>query len=147
MDIVLSYNNNEQTLVFPVVPNTMPQISSPQNNGSFESTQGTMNTIGAMGLRTLQIDSIFPNHKYSWLRPKSVADGWHYVDLIEAGRKRFIPFRIIILDNKGSPILNMPCTIDAFSYGLDSAGDIVYSMTVREFHFGDYKAGQSGVEV
>ena len=46
MDLILSYNNNEVVMVFPVVNNEGVEIQSPQSNGTFDSTQGEMNTIG-----------------------------------------------------------------------------------------------------
>lgn len=140
MDIILSYNNNEVTMVFPVVPNNMPEIVCPQSNGSFDSTQGEMNAIGPIGLRSLSVESIFPTHNYPWLRPKSSADGRKYVDLIEAGRRRYIPFRVILLDNAGNALLNMACTVDNFTYHLDRAGDIAYKLELREYRFMRYKA-------
>ena len=107
MDFILSYNNNEVTLVFPVVENEGIDLESPQSNGSFDSLNGEMNTIGTMGLRSCSIASIFPTHDYPWMRPRSSSDGWDYVRKIEAGRKRFVPFRAILLNNDGSEIFNM----------------------------------------
>lgn len=49
MDLILSYNNNEVVMVFPVVNNEGVEIQSPQSNGTFDSTQGEMNTIGPWG--------------------------------------------------------------------------------------------------
>lgn len=135
MDIILSYNNNEVALVFPVVPNDMPEIVSPQANGSFESVNGEMNTIGPTGLRSLSIESIFPTHDYPWLRPNASSDGWRYVELIEAGRRRGIPFRVILLGDGGEEIVNMPCTVDSFAYHRDRAGDVAYSLELREYRF------------
>lgn len=140
MDIILSFNNNEETLVFPVVPNDMPEIDSPQDNGSFESVQGEINTIGPMKLRDLSVSSIFPTHDYSWLRPGSSSDGWRYVDVIEEGRRRCIPFRLILLGRNGEEVLNMPCTVDSFVYHQDPAGDVAYTLELREYRFPNYRA-------
>lgn len=140
MDVILSYNNNEVVMVFPVVPNDGIEINSPQSNGNFESTQGTMNTIGTMGLKTVSIHSIFPTRDYPWLRPNAMSDGWQYVNLIESGRRRYIPFRVILLNNDGSTILNMPCTVDSFTYSRDKVGDIAYTLDLREYRFMTYKA-------
>lgn len=140
MDLILSYNNNEVAMTFPVVNNEGIDIQSPQSNGSFDSTQGEMNTIGPMGLRTMSISSIFPTHDYPWIRPKASSDGWRYVNLIEAGRRRYIPFRVILLDNDGRAILNMACTVDNFTYRRDRAGDIAYTLDLREYRFMSYKA-------
>lgn len=139
MDIMLSYNNNEVVMVLPVVENEGVDIDAPQTNGSFDSLNGEMNTIGMMGLRSCSIASIFPTHTYPWLRPHSTADGWDYVRRINAGRRRYIPFRVIILNNDGSEILNMACTVDKFTYKRDKAGDIAYTMDLREYRFTNYK--------
>jgi len=138
MDFILSYNNNEVNMVFPVVENEGIDLESPQSNGSFDSLNGEMNTIGTMGLRNCSIASIFPTHNYPWMRPRSSSDGWDYVRKIEAGRKRFIPFRAILLDNDGSEIFNMPCTVDKFTYKRDKAGDVAYTLELREYRFGSY---------
>lgn len=139
MDLILSYNNNEVVMVFPVVNNEGVEIQSPQSNGTFDSTQGEMNTIGPMGLRSVSISSIFPNREYPWIRPRASADGWRYVSLIEAGRRRYIPFRVILLDNNGSVILNIACTVDNFAYHRDRAGDVAYTLDLREYRFMTYK--------
>lgn len=138
MDFILSYNNNEQVLVFPVVPNDLEHLEAPQDNGTFESLNGAMNVIGPMGLRSFPMESIFPVHDYSWLRPGSSADGWSYVDAINEGRSRYIPFRAVLLRSDGGEVFNMACTVDSFTYVPDAVGDIHYKLTLREYRFSDY---------
>jgi hypothetical protein len=138
MDVFLSYNNNETILTFPVVPPDLHQ-SSDQDNSEFESINGQMQTIGTLKLKSIEISSIFPNKQYKWMRPGSVADGWHYVNTIQNARKRYIPFRLIILNNSGNEILNMACSIDNFNYAVDKAGDIAYTLSFKEYRFANYK--------
>lgn len=40
MNFILSYNNNEVTMVFPVMENEGIDLESPQSNGSFDSLNG-----------------------------------------------------------------------------------------------------------
>lgn len=131
MDIILKTSGRR--LVLPVVPNEMPTVSSPQANGSFESVLGEINVIGPMGLRTVTIESQFPVREYGWMRPGSSADGMGYVRAIERGRRRGEPMRVIILDRDGAEYLNMSCTADSFEYHADRAGDIAFSLTLREY--------------
>lgn len=131
MDIILKTGGKR--LVFPAVPNELPAVSSPQSNGSFESVLGTINIIGPMGLRSVTLGGVFPVREYGWMRPGSSADGMGYVRAIERGRRRGEPMRVIILDRSGAEYLNMTCTADSFEYHADRAGDIVYSLSLREY--------------
>lgn len=135
MDFILSYNNNELVMPFPVVPNGGIQVKRVQANQTFDGTNGQLQAIGTMELAEFELESIFPNRPYSWIRPGSVADGWAYVKAIEAARQRRIPFRAIHLDNGGRELFNLPVTINSFDYGLDQAGDVAYSLSFREYRF------------
>ena len=83
MDIIFSANNNEEIMVFPVVPpDTGPAV--PQEHEDFEAITGKMKIIGNMGLRSLSIESFWPVDKnYPWVRPGSDPNGWLYVEFFE----------------------------------------------------------------
>lgn len=135
MDFILSYNNNELVMPFPVIPNEGIQVTSGQSNEVFDGVNHQLQSLGTMELRGFELSSIFPNKPYSWIRPGSVADGWAYVRTIEAARKRRIPFRAIYLDNGGQEIFNMPVSIDSFEYAPDKAGDVAYTLKCTEYRF------------
>lgn len=135
MDFILSYNNNELVMPFPVIPNDGIQVTSGQSNEVFDGVNHQLQSLGTMELRGFELSSIFPNKPYSWIRPGSVADGWAYVRTIEAARKRRIPFRAIYLDNGGQEIFNMPVSIDSFEYAPDKAGDVAYTLKCTEYRF------------
>lgn len=135
MDFILSYNNNELVMPFPVIPNDGIQVTSGQSNEVFDGVNHQLQSLGTMGLRGFELSSVFPNKPYSWIRPGSVADGWAYVRTIEAARKRRIPFRAIYLDNGGQEIFNMPVSIDSFEYAPDKAGDVAYTLKCTEYRF------------
>lgn len=140
MDFTLSYNNKEEVLVFPVVPNGGIQLSRDQENQAFDGINHELQALGNMKLATFSITSFFPLKKYSFLRPYSSINGWHYVRVIEAVRKRKIPFRALHLDNNGQEVFNLPVTVENFEYWLDQAGDIGYTIDFKEYRFANGSA-------
>ena len=140
MDFVLSYNNNEGVLVFPVIPNGGITLSRGQSNETFDGVNHELQSLGTMDLASFELSSIFPLHAYPWIRPGSSTDGWSYVHTIEAVRERRIPFRAIYLDNDGEEIFNLPVSVDSFEYGIDQAGDIAYTLEFREYRFAETEA-------
>lgn len=135
MDFILSYNNNEGVMVFPVVPNGGVSLGTGQDNISFDGINGELQALGTLDLSTFSIESIFPTRAYPWMRPGSWTDGWRYVETIDAVRKRRIPFRAILLDNAGREIFNLPVSVESFEWGLDQARDISYKLSFREYKF------------
>lgn len=144
MDFTLSYNNKEEVLVFPVVPNAGIQLSRDQDNQAFDGINHELQALGNMKLATFSITSFFPLKRYSFLRPYSSINGWHYVRVIEAVRKRKIPFRALHLDNNGQEVFNLPVTVENFEYWLDQAGDIGYTIDFKEYRFANGSAATLG---
>lgn len=133
MDIVFSVNNNEKIMILPVVPVGMPEINSPQENEEFDGINGKLNLQGNMGLKTVSISSFFPNKKYSFAKAGSSSNGWDYVSFFETYRKKKLPFRIVVTTSKGKKVLNIPVTVDNFSYSVDKIGDIPYTLELKEY--------------
>lgn len=140
MDFTLSYNNKEEVLVFPVVPNGGIQLSRDQDNQAFDGINHELQALGNMKLATFSITSFFPLKRYSFLRPYSSINGWHYVRVIEAVRKRKIPFRALHLDNNSQEVFNLPVTVENFEYWIDQAGDIGYTIDFKEYRFANGSA-------
>ena len=69
MDFILSYNNREGVMVFPVVPNEAITLSRSQKNETFDSVNGEMQAPGTLGLATFELESFVPTHDYSFIRP------------------------------------------------------------------------------
>ena len=135
MDIIFSANNNEEVMVFPVVPPGIgPEI--PQENEDFNAMTGKLKLIGNMGLRKLQIDSFWPvNKSYDFIRPGAEANGHAYIKFFEKWRNKKVPMRIIITTDDGSTRLNMACLVNNLSWNVDKAGDIRYLLDVEEYRF------------
>ena len=63
MNIVVTADNNKELIVFPLIPEN-PELKTPSNNEEFETiNNGTLNLIGEIGLRSINISSIFPKDK------------------------------------------------------------------------------------
>ena len=135
MDFILSYNNNEETMVFPAIVNGSVELERAQDNPTFDGLTGQLQALGTMQLAAFSVESVFPTRPYRWMRPGSWADGWRYVETIEAVRRRRIPFRAIYLDGSGREVFNLPVSVESFAYGLDEAGDISYRLAFREYRF------------
>lgn len=132
MDIVFSANNMQEVLSLPIIPPDF-SVDTPRKNEEFETIQGTLNLIGLRGLRTLSISSFFPTKPYQFAKYQK--NGWDCVRFFNKWADKRVPIRIIVTDNKSNEILNMPCTIESFVHGLDRAGDIVYTLDIKEFVF------------
>lgn len=144
MDFVLSYNNGEELLAFPVIPNGGIQLSREQDNQAFDGINHELQALGNLKLATFSLESFFPLKKYPFMRPYSLVDGWHYVRVIEAVRKRKIPFRALYLDNNGQEIFNLPVSIESFEYYINQSGDISYSIEFKEYRFANGSAAALG---
>lgn len=133
MNIVFSANNMAEVMTLPIVPSEF-NVSKPFANEEFETiAHGTLNLIGLKGLRSLSINSFFPNRLYSFAKnTKRAAECIAFFDKWAAKR---VPIRIIVTDDKQKEILNMSCTIENFEHGIDRAGDVPYTLDLKEFVF------------
>jgi len=142
--IIISVNNNEEVMTFPHVPIDFPMELPPQNNETYEGLSRSYNRIGTMGLRTLQWSGFLPiarrmHNQDMYVRqfgynPDAV-DAWEYVKFFEKWRPKQLPFRLVFLHKDGHPILNMPCTVDTFTYTICKNGDLNYTIHVTEYVF------------
>lgn len=134
MDIFLSINNREQVIQLPIIPEDF-QVEFSNNNETFTTiSQGDLNLIGDKGLKTLSIETFFPNKEYSFAKSKSMK-GNDFIESILSWIDRKVPIRIVITNKEGREVINLPVAIDSFNYGYDKAGDVIYSLTLREFRF------------
>lgn len=135
MDIVFSADNRAEILVLPFAPMDI-SVDEPQNNEVFSGLSRDINLIGNVGLRVLQISSFFPERRYPFVNALAPIGAQQYISFFRRWRKEKVPMRVVWTDNDGSEILNMPCTIDSFSWQPDSrTGRMVYSLTAKEYEF------------
>ncbi len=134
MNIVVTADNNKELIVFPLIPEN-PELKTPSNNEEFETiNNGTLNLIGEIGLRSINISSIFPKDKKSWAKKGSV-EGKNYVLFFEKWRAKKLPVRLIITLKDGSEWVNMPCLIESFDYSYDRQENVRYSLDFKEYKY------------
>lgn len=128
---------------FPVPPDKLPTITSPQNNDTFNSVIGDVSIMGLLGLRTVEFkDFLLPSDtsNYSWARGDNGSD---IINFINDNRQKGQPFRIII--TKGDvTYLNMNVLIDTFDYYLDNQADYHMNATFSEYR--TYNSQTGGLE-
>lgn len=135
MDVVFSANNFQEMVKLPIIPPDFA-VPSPWNNSEFETIQmGAINLIGLRGLKTLSIQSFFPVDGQKYKFAKDRKSGQAYVNFFNRWANRRLPIRIIVSDNESAEILNMACTVENFTTGRDRAGDIPYTLDLKEFRF------------
>lgn len=133
MQIIFSANNNEEIIYIPYVPPGI-NINEPQNNEEFKTiNSGTLNLIGDMGLKSLDLATFFPVKRYHWLRPEATL-GWECVAFFEKWRKAKVPIRVVAMEDDFT-MVNMPCTIDTFTFSIKRNKDINYRLSAKEYPF------------
>lgn len=135
MEIIFSANNNAEVMILPIVPPDI-QITEPQDHEDFSGINGKLKLIGNVGLRSLTIEAFFPVGKnYDFAHPGSDKDGWRYVEFFQRWRAEMVPMRVIITTKDNAKRLNMACVINSFSWAVDKAGDIKYTLEAEEYKF------------
>lgn len=130
-------------VIFPVPPDNLPRITSPQNNDTYNSVMGDVSIMGLLGLRTVEFeDFLVPSNtgNYSWARGDSGGD---VINFINDKRQTGKPLRIII--TKGDvTYLNMAVLIDDFDYYMDNQAD--YHINVKFKEYRTYNPTTGGLE-
>lgn len=134
MYITLSDITGGNLFVIPIVPPDV-SISEGGQNDTVNTIKGDIRLVGDKSLTEVSWSSIFPVLKeYSFCEIGSLPNGHDYISFIQTAIKSKVPIRIIITTIKKRPIVNMLATIDdGFSYSIDKAGDIQYSIKLTEF--------------
>ena len=130
--VYLSINNNEEVILFPVSPEEY-EPNSPWNNREVVGLKQSLNLIGHKGLITLELKSFFPVREYPFLLNRSMW-GMEYVNTIERWRQRRLPMRLVITKDSETDI-NIPVTIEDFSYKTGKDGDVYFTINFKEFAF------------
>ena len=133
MDIFLSINNREQVLHLPIVPENIPTLEASNNNESFSTIgKSDLNLLGNKGLKSTAIETFWPNKEYPYAKSRTYT-GDEFVEIIESWRGRKLPIRYVVTNKEGKEVINMAVSIESFSYSYDKAGDVQYSLGLKEF--------------
>ncbi|AYV93598.1 hypothetical protein HMPREF1049_1998 [Fusobacterium necrophorum subsp. funduliforme ATCC 51357] len=135
MEIIFMAENEigkQETIAIPVVQG-IEAISCETKDEEFETANGkTLNLIGGKGLRSFSFSSFFPSKKYyfvSWFKFKNPKE---YIRFFEKYRDLRVPVRVIVID-KYQVVLNMLCRYNFIYQIRDRAGDIPYTLDIKEY--------------
>lgn len=134
MFITLSNISGTNLFIIPIVPPDV-DIKIGGENETLQTVKGNVRLVGEKSLTKVSWSSIFPvNKNYGFVTVGSRVNGYDYIDFLKDSINAKIPIRIIITTLRKRPICNMLATIDdGFSYTVDTAGDIKYSISLTEF--------------
>jgi len=136
VNIVVSANNNQEVIVFPIVPPDLAVAQASANEEFNTINAGTLNLIGDIGLRTLTITSSFLLHDFPWKKKGSSMYGWSYVEFFKKWRSKKLPIRIVITTKNNKQWLNMACLVENFTYGPNKAENLInYTLELKEYVF------------
>lgn len=134
MFITLSDIAGTNLLVVPVVPPDV-EFKHGGENETLQTVKGNIRLVGEKSLLTVGWSSIFPVHKnYSFTAVGSRLNGYDYINFLEDSIRAKVPIRVIATTLKKRPICNTLMSIDdGFSWSVDTAGDIKYTLSLTEF--------------
>lgn len=140
--IVISADNGADSIVLPIVPADLPEVTNPQNNDTFEGILGTMSVIGTIGLRTVSIKGLLPVDptKYPFANPLG-SSAAEVINFVSRYRSEYIPVRLVIAFSDGSVYINMSCLINDFTYSIDNAKDYHFKLDLVEYRMVDIHTG------
>ena len=135
MNIIFIVEDNgvQQEIVnIPVVQNIEP-VNCETEDEEFTTINGKkLNLIGGKGLRSFSFSSFFPSKRYSFVSFFNFQPPKYYINFFEKYRDARVPLRIIIVD-KYRVVLNMLCRYN-FTYSFrDKAGDVPYTLDIKEY--------------
>lgn len=135
MNIIFIVEDNgvQQEIVnIPVVQNIEP-VNCETMDEEFNTINGkTLNLIGGKGLRSFSFSSFFPSKRYSFVSFFNFQSPKYYINFFEKYRDARVPLRIIIVD-KYRVVLNMLCRYNFTYFFRDKAGDVPYTLDIKEY--------------
>lgn len=135
--IYLSYNNNEELIELPILPEKIEISGSGANKSSEVLSLGEITQLKLPKLFSLQIDTEFPAEwtpicEVSASKLKSPFD---YISMIEKWRRTLRPIRFVFT---GSTVdINSPVSIESFTY-TENGGDVgtfKVKIKLKEYRF------------
>lgn len=132
--ITFSADNMAEVVVLPHTPPGLT-VETPQNNETYNGLSMDLNMIGNVGLQSMEISSFFPVRRLPFMPSAAVADPETYINFFDKWRRKHYPIRIVWTKNDGTERLNMPVTVDSFSWAVGKLGDVEYSLSLREYRF------------
>ena len=133
-DIVLSVDNFNDRIIFPVVPANLPELETPQSNSNFEGVLVDLTVMGNIKCKQLSWDGLLPSSvsKYPFCRPLGDS-ATRVISFIKQYQAEFVPLRLTITFTNGATYLNMLVVVNNFRYYRDNVGDYHYTIELVEY--------------
>lgn len=122
--------NDSNVLRFPVTPSEV--ICETSANISTESINdlGNVSLFSGVELKSIPIDSFFPNKDYSFCTYNNIEKPYELVRKLETWQNNGTKLRYIVSDG----YTNIPVMINSFTYQeQDGTGDVYFSLSLIEY--------------
>lgn len=122
--------NDSNVLRFPVTPSEV--ICETSANISTESINdlGNVSLFSGVELKSIPIDSFFPNKDYSFCTYNNIEKPYELVRKLETWQNKGAKLRYIVSDG----YTNIPVIINSFTYQeQDGTGDVYFSLSLIEY--------------
>ena len=122
--------NDSNVLRFPVTPSEV--ICETSANISTESINdlGNVSLFSGVGLKSIPIDSFFPNKDYSFCTYNNIEKPYELVRKLETWQNKGTKLRYIVSDG----YTNIPVMINSFTYQeQDGTGDVYFNLSLVEY--------------
>ena len=122
--------NDSNVLRFPVTPSEV--ICETSANISTESVNdlGNVSLFSGVELKSIPIDSFFPNKNYSFCTYNNIEKPYELVRKLETWQNNGTKLRYIVSDG----YTNIPVMINSFTYQeQDGTGDVYFSLSLIEY--------------
>ena len=126
MEIWISMDDDRMRL--PVLPSTVEAGSTSNNTTIDINGRGEVMLLGNEDLRTMTIESFFPNQDYTFV--EQFLKPWDFVSKILDWKASKKPIRLIVTGT----VLNTEMGIENFNYGeMDGSGDVYYTLDLKDY--------------
>ena len=122
--------NDSNMIRFPVTPSEISCETSANISTESVNDLGNVSLFSGVELRTIPINSFFPNKDYSFCTYSNVEPPYEFVSKIEKWQNEGKKLRYIVSDG----YTNIPVMINSFSYReQDGTGDVYYDLSLIEY--------------
>lgn len=122
--------NDDNVLRFPVTPSEVICETSASINTESVNDLGEVSLFSGVGLKSIPIDSFFPNKDYSFCTYNNIEKPYELVRKLETWQNNGTKLRYIVSDG----YTNIPVMINSLTYQeQDGTGDVYFNLSLVEY--------------
>ena len=122
--------NDSNVLRFPVTPSEVICETFASINTESVNDLGEVSLFSGVGLKSIPIDSFFPNKDYSFCTYSNIEKPYELVRKLETWQNNGTKLRYIVTDT----YTNIPVMINSFTYQeQDGTGDVYFNLSLVEY--------------